>query len=672
MLDRGWKYYPALKHAVTLASGILITRLSDVHYNVLLPGLVLSLLWIVCAIRWERLFLPAPIFLSILCSGGILYHAHQHTSLDLPEGLNLYSVDLIGVVVSSPVERNGRFEWSVKPDSLLFRNAAAFPAGEIIVRLYDSSATVLSLPAYGDQISVKGTYRTTSAPRFPGEPDYRTRSSMNGMFNCSRYTDIFLIGKSEVGVIETTVQIFRTYVQQFTESYIGGKEGGIARALLSGERQGIERDTRDAFARTGTAHLLAVSGLHVGIVALALFVLVSWLRNRWFQLLCIAAALGGYVVLTGGRPSIMRAALMSILFLSAMSSGRIARPLNTLGFAGLVLLVIEPAMLFDVGFQLSFAAVAGILLFYPRLYAALRSRFPKSLKLLFVQRIVQLLLLSLCAQLATLPFTLYHFGYVSIIAPVVNLVAVPLTGIGLGAGVLGLVLGFMPFFAEWFGATAYLAIRLVVLLVEWSAEFSGAGLSLSSIGWGIAVLLCAGIMYLAFARAVIQGGLRLCSFALLLYVAFTLNHLFDPLGSSESGYVYLLPISRAGGIATAHHTGDTLAVYYYPIVQYDSATTHRAGEFLSKRTGAELQVIDLSQTVEHSSQLPHQFTVVNQVGPEYMLARAPVLLSNTGLRTPNTVIINGEKVLQVPLQRKIGQGIVVDASSDWRVVRWRY
>ncbi len=638
MLNSGWKYHPALKHAITFASGILLARILGLHHDVLLPGLVGSFLWLAAAIRDERFFLPAPIFFVILFSGALTYQSHNTFSLHVLEGLDIRSVEMIGVVVSDPIERNGRFEWSVRSDSILYRNSAIYPVGELRVLLYDSTASLGSLPVYGDHISVRGTLRTSAKPRFPGEPDYRSffaAQGLDGSFTCSRKSEVFTFGSKELGMLERAVQSLRRYVHGFVQEYIGGKEGGIARALLSGERQDVDRATQEAFVRTGTAHVLAVSGLHVGIVALALFVLVSWLRNRWLRLLCFLFSLAGYVLLTGGRPSITRAALMGVLFVLAVNLGRISRPLNTLGVAGLLLLLFDPTSLFNLGFQLSFAAVAGILLIYPRLYSAFASRFPRSFNNIVVQRTVQLLLLSTSAQLATLPLTLHYFGFVSLIAPVVNIVVVPLVAVGLGAGVLGLVFAAFPLLPEWFGATAYLALRLVRTLVEWSAGFEFAGLSLPPVGLAGTVLLGAGVLYLAFSRSFVQGSLRLFSFAVLLVVAFAVNRSLDPLGRSESGYVYVLPISQAGGLATALHSNDTLSVYFSPVEQRDSLAVARAGDLLAKRVGAGyLQVINLHADSLMSVLHTNQVLLINKAGPEYLLTCRPVLLSNTGRRSP--------------------------------------
>ena len=672
MLDRGWKYHPGLKHAIALASGILLARISDVSCDVLLPGLVLSLLWLALASLDERYFLPAPVLLVVVCAGALLYSAHEDRLLPFPDGLTLEGMELTGTIVSAPVEQDGRFEWDVLPDSLLYRNSAVLPDGTVRVRLYDTSARSDVLPEYGERISLKGTFRTASAPRYPGEPDYRSAmqaQDVAGTFSCYRWNEIFSFGDALQSPVARAKHFVRAYIREFTEERIGGREGAVARALLTGDRADIDAATHNYFIQTGTAHVLAVSGLHVGVIALALFVLVSWLRTRWLRVLLFAITLSGYAVMADARPSILRAALMGVLFLIAMNIGRIARPLNTLGLAALLLLIWDPGSLFDPGFQLSFAAVTGILLLYSPTYRWLADRLPLCVRNVIVQRATQLLLLSVSAQLGTLPFSLYYFGYVSLIAPLVNICVVPLISVGLGAGVLGVLAGMIPGLGAWFGGTAYLAIRSVLFLVEWCAGFSFTGISIGSVGWGVASMLILGLLYLAFSRTIWQSALRFGSLALLTVLSFSLHDRLDPLGNSASGYVYLVPLSRGGGIAGAVHLEDSLWVYYSPVWEQDSAVAAKTGEQLGQRIGAKnLSVLSLVSDSAHSGD--DHIRMINAAGPEFLHTSVPILFTNTGRRLPGIVSVEGGDVLQIPLQRKLLTTIVIDPASDWRKIEW--
>ena len=174
-------------------------------------------------------------------------------------------------------------------------------------------------------------------------------------------------------------------------------------AMTTGDRHAIDTTLRDRYGVTGASHLLAVSGLHVGIVALLVNLLLWPLAAIW-----------GYAALTGLSPSVVRAAAMFSGVQLALALSRPRSGVNLLCATASVMLLLWPNYLFDVSFQLSFAAVAGIFLLYPPLHAAVRSRFRAA------NAIWSVFIVGLAATLATLPLVSYHFGRIPLIGLVIN------------------------------------------------------------------------------------------------------------------------------------------------------------------------------------------------------------------------------------------------------------
>lgn len=191
-----------------------------------------------------------------------------------------------------------------------------------------------------------------------------------------------------------------------------------AAAMTTGDRTAIDASLRDSYGATGASHLLAVSGLHVGIVTL-LVNLLLWplpllrgghiLRN-----LLALLAIWGYAALTGLSPSVVRAAAMFSGVQLALASSRRRSGLNMLCAAASLMLLVWPNYLFDISFQLSFAAVGGIFLLYRPLYDAVRGRFRA------VNAFWSIFMVGLAATLATLPLVSYHFGRMPLIGLVIN------------------------------------------------------------------------------------------------------------------------------------------------------------------------------------------------------------------------------------------------------------
>ena len=245
---------------------------------------------------------------------------------------------------------------------------------------------------------------------------------------------------------------------------------GVARALVLGERSGIDDDTRAAYARTGAVHVLAVSGLHVGIIAAILLWLLGPLRRRGTSgrvvaLVLLWLGLGAYALLTGNAPSVRRSALMFGLLFAGTTLREDGNGLNSLGASAAVLLLLDPQLLFSLGFQLSYCAVGGILAFYPPLKAWL----PRANRL--GARVGDLVAVSIAATLATAPLTIYTFHQFPWAFALSGLVAVPLVSLALPLLLAGLAIAVtlapLGYTGAWAMAPGY-------ALIEWCNAFLSA------------------------------------------------------------------------------------------------------------------------------------------------------------------------------------------------------
>ncbi len=231
------------------------------------------------------------------------------------------------------------------------------------------------------------------------------------------------------------------------ESTLPPVSAALLAGLLLGDRSALPGEILDAFRRSGVYHVLAVSGFNVAILASALFVFMRLVRAplRLAAVTAIAVVIA-FAMVVGAQPSVLRAVVMAVVVLGALLLGRDAYVVNNLALAVLAILVIRPGDLFDPGFQLSFAATAGIVL----------APMPKGL-------VFGALAVSLAAELAVLPITLSHFNQVSTIGAVANLGVVPLAGV---ATVLGLVAVAGSFLSETLGAALFNAVWPVLLALR--------------------------------------------------------------------------------------------------------------------------------------------------------------------------------------------------------------
>ncbi|UCC66982.1 MAG: DNA internalization-related competence protein ComEC/Rec2 [Deltaproteobacteria bacterium] len=251
---------------------------------------------------------------------------------------------------------------------------------------------------------------------------------------------------------------------------------GLLKALLIGERGEIPKDIREAFIDAGAVHILAISGLHLGIIVTLIFLSAQGLLKlserallrydtRKVAALITFPYLLSYILITGFPISTIRAGIMASCFLVAILLGRYRNPLNTLAFAAFLILLISPTSLWDPSFQLSFSSVLGIILLSPPLYRRLFPQDPLTLltrkkRGRFKRGVFLSLIASFAALVVTAPLVAFHFHRLSSMGLVSNAIIIPLVGLGILP--LGLFcLPFIPIFPS-----------VGVLLAKLAAELS--------------------------------------------------------------------------------------------------------------------------------------------------------------------------------------------------------
>ncbi len=268
----------------------------------------------------------------------------------------------------------------------------------------DSLATL----QLGDTIAFRGAIKMLEPPLNPEQFDYARYLKSKGIFY-----DVFapldavkVLGSAEKG--KRVLHTMRMSLHRKFSTYIPDSEAQqIAAAIGFGYRANLSQDVLEAFANTGTIHVLSVSGFHVSLMFLLVTMLFKPMDRipygRSFRFVLVLLLIWLYAAICGFEPAVLRATVMFSIFLIGYWHTRTVLSLNTLFLSMFILLVIDPFMLFDVGFQLSYLAVLGILLFYPILQAMY---LPKRRKL---QHLVNLCYVSIAAQLTTTSLALFYF-----------------------------------------------------------------------------------------------------------------------------------------------------------------------------------------------------------------------------------------------------------------------
>jgi len=444
---------PALKVALLFAMGIATAYWLSPPF--LWLGLLLTLLWIASLLPTLRHCHNYFISTLLIVTGATSYVASNP-----PEPNRPLPVTVRGIVSELPLERNEVATFPLKlhylelPDeSIPMRSGAVWVIGELD-----------TLPGLGSLIEVKGMLEPFPAQRNPGQYDLRRYRRSDGMLGRLR-----VYNPNDLQVIKRDKSLLFTIQSNLNSACdtLGRWDAPLWKGLLLGFRRDLDPELIEEMRVTGLTHLLALSGLNIGFLAVALLGLLSIFpltpSKRAIPALLIVIL---YTLLIPDRGASVRASLMVSTALLGVALSRWSSSINSLGLAALLALTYRPGDLFDAGFQMSFAATAGILLYWPQV-----SKFQQDIvkhgriARLGTRWLLTPFFISLISSLAVAPFTAYHFFGIPLAGPLYNLIAVPVMGLIYAGAWLAVIL--FPFHQ----GVAHLVADGVLVLGFWWRSF---------------------------------------------------------------------------------------------------------------------------------------------------------------------------------------------------------
>ncbi len=341
--------------------------------------------------------------------------------------------------------------------------------GRIIVSiLSDSTTTSLDVD---DEILTYGILDTIKAPLNPHQFNYREYLEGLGIYHQIQLKNnqYSIAKKTSTTLHGLAAKVRGLIITKLKRESFGDDELAIIQALLLGQRSDLSETTYSNYKDAGAVHILAVSGLHIGIILLLLQFLLRPLEllphGRTLKLILILILLWGFAFLAGLSASVTRAVTMFSFVAYALY---LNRPNNTYNILALsmfaILLIVDPNLLFQVGFQMSYAAVFSIVWIYPLLQ---KLWFPKNTVL---QKIWQLLAVSIAAQVGVLPISLFYFHQFPGLFFISNLLIVPALGLILGMGILVIALALMNFLPEFLVTIYDTLIFWMNAIIAWVAQ----------------------------------------------------------------------------------------------------------------------------------------------------------------------------------------------------------
>jgi competence protein ComEC len=446
--------------AAAFAAGALVGQVAEAATQPLLVLGGLTLVLALPATRLDRTAIVAAAFAGGTGAAAIEKAAYERAAIGAwicADAAGEAPVRVSGTAAADGLPAHGRRLLLVDVETLTIGGAELRLPGRVRVEVAGTAppeGAARFEVMDGDRVSVWATLRPPRGFGNPGSFDavaHARRQGVHGFGYCKSGRLVALLGPGDSGVMRAAAARARQWARRAFEAHmLPGPEQGLARAMVLGDRSGLDDDTAEAFRVAGTYHILAISGAQVALVAgMLALVLARVGTSPAVPALLVPAALAFYAQLVGGDAPVVRAAVMAGVLVVGRALDLDADLGNLLGLAALALLVHRPSAIADIGFQLSFAATLGILLLTP-VFVERLPRLPLRLELALAA--------SLAAQTAITPLLAFHFNRLAPAALGLNLVAVPLSAVVLVTGALVLVAALLaPPLASAMGDVAWIA-----------------------------------------------------------------------------------------------------------------------------------------------------------------------------------------------------------------------
>lgn len=458
-----YKSAPVIRVLPPMIAGILL------QWYIKIPSGIIAVAISCFAIAFALFqLLPLRMRFKLVAGQGLLLHALLATTAmfitwqkDMRHHQDWYghyykdTAFIEAVIAEPPEEKNRSFKTTAIVKKLVTNDTAYEVKGKLL--LYFSKDSSMPALQYGDRVLIHKKLQAIQNSGNPGAFNYEQYAAFQQLFH-----NVFLKKDDWLLLEQNNSRSFGRFITDARERILavlrnhlpeGKDELGIAEALLIGYTNDLDKDLVQAYSNTGVVHIIAISGMHLGLI----YVMLVWIfakipglkRSGWLQAILILSCLWLFSLLTGGAASVIRSAVMfTFITLGKTVFGKRTSIFNSLAASAFVMLCYNPYYLWDVGFQLSYLAVTGIVVFQRPIADIFYTRYQ------WLDKIWQLTAVSLAAQLLTFPVCMYYFHQFPNLFLITNLVAVPLSTIILFTEIALVAFSWLPFAGAYMGKLA--------------------------------------------------------------------------------------------------------------------------------------------------------------------------------------------------------------------------
>ena len=548
-----WKKAPFIRLLLPLVLGILLEWHLTIPISVaIIGGICFGIayglfLFFPLVLRYRLQALQAIIVnLLLVCLGLILtWQKDIRNSRDWMD--NYYQAqDHLVLRIDEPLQQKQKsYKAYGYVESIVNNDTIIDCKGKLI--LYFSKDSISSQLKYGDRILIHKNLQRIKNSGNPGAFNYEQYAAMQSTFH-----QVFLKPVDWIKLDKNNSHWFKQFIFTTRQNIVAILQKnlpankdvlGIAEALLIGYTNDLDRDLVKAYSNTGVVHIIAISGMHLGLI----YILLIWIfakipvinQSKILQVILMLTCLWLFAILTGAAASVLRSAVMFTFITVGKNLAKKSSIYNSLAASGFVMLCYHPYFLWDVGFQLSYLAVVGIIVFQPAIYNWWY------VKNKLANEIWKLMAISLAAQVLTFPICIYYFHQFPNFFLITNIIAVPLSSVILFTEIGLVAFSWIPFFGEWIGKIVGWMVWVMNRIILWVSQ-----LPFSVWDKIPATLASTALLYLAvfyFSSWLMNKNKRAFQLALFTLLTFTLLQSYGKwqINSQQKVIVYNIPQHQA-------------------------------------------------------------------------------------------------------------------------------
>ena len=422
-------------------------------------------------LKWKKIIIEIVLIVTIFLSGNAIYivkkdlNKRDYVSNIILINQNKKYQSLIKLV-SPIVETKSSVKFEGELIGISYPDSTVSVSGKVIVHLSIDSASLKLIP--GDNILIKSNIKKIENPLNSWGFNYASFLESKQIEYILYANNNWKYIKYEI-TLKRIATICRNYcIQTFKKAGLIGEEFAVASALTFGYKDELDNEIRNTFSSSGAMHILAVSGLHVGIIYLmmmSLFKLIRFpLKYSWIKFLITIFIIWSYALISGLSPSVIRATTMLSFFIVAELFNKSTNVYNILAISAVFLLIIDPFYLMQVSFQLSYFAVLGILYLQPKIK---RMFFFRNW---LVNKIWMISSVSIAAQIATFPLALFYFHRFPNYFLLTNLFVIPVAFVLLVLGILIIVFSFSSKLLMFLGKGSSYVLKALLWVLKYIEE----------------------------------------------------------------------------------------------------------------------------------------------------------------------------------------------------------